>query len=62
MKLLLQILVSIVLHPVALVLMVLDIVRREDFGGGKKLLWCLIGILWGIGPILYVTVGDGALW
>lgn len=62
MKLLLQILVSVVLHPIALVLMVLNILKREDLDGTKKLLWSLIGILWGIGPILYLTVGEGELW
>ena len=62
MKLLLQILVSIVLHPIALLLMILNIVKREDLDGMKKVFWSLIGILWGIGPILYVTIGDGELW
>ncbi|GAC1312590.1 MAG: hypothetical protein NVSMB19_26800 [Vulcanimicrobiaceae bacterium] len=62
MKMLLQVLVSIVLHPIALVLMILNILGRDDLDGGKKLVWALVGIIWGIGPILYVTVGEGALW
>jgi len=62
MKMILQVLVSIVLHPIALVLMILNIVGRDDLDGGKKLVWALVGVLWGIGPILYITIGDGALW
>lgn len=62
MKTLLQVLVSIVLHPIALVLMILNILGRDDLDGGKKVIWALVGLLWGIGPILYITIGDGALW
>ncbi len=62
MKTLLQVLVSIVLHPIALVLMILNILGRDDLDGGKKLIWAAVGLLWGIGPILYITIGDGALW
>jgi hypothetical protein len=62
MKLFLEIVLSIVLHPLALLLMLLNLISRSDIDGGKKILWGLIGIIWGIGPILYITVGDGALW
>ncbi len=62
MKLLLEIVISIVLHPIALVLMLLNLAGREDLSGGKKLMWALVGLLWGLGEILYITVGDGALW
>ena len=62
MKLLLEIILSVVLHPIALVLMLIDIARRSDLSSGKKLLWALVGLLWGVGEILYIIVGDGALW
>ena len=62
MKTLLQILVSVILHPIALVLMIVNILGRDDLDGGKKVVWALVGLLWGIGPILYITIGDGALW
>ena len=62
MKLLLEFLVAIILHPVALLLMIVDLIRRNDLDGPKKLLWALVGILWGIGPILYILIGDGTLW
>jgi len=61
-KTLLQILVSIILHPIALILMIFNIIGRDDLDGGKKVLWAVIGLLWGLGPILYITVGDGSLW
>ncbi len=62
MKLLLEILVSIILHPLALILMLLNIIGRSDLDGGKKIVWSLVGIIWGIGPILYITIGEGTLW
>jgi hypothetical protein len=36
MKMLLQILVSIVLHPIALVLMIVNVLGRDDLGAAKK--------------------------
>jgi hypothetical protein len=62
MKLFLEILVSIILHPLALILMLLNLIGRSDIDGGKKIVWGLVGIIWGIGPILYITVGEGTLW
>jgi hypothetical protein len=62
MKLVLQILVSVILHPIALLLMLLNVLGRSDLTGGKKVVWAFVGLLWGIGPILYITVGEGALW
>jgi len=62
MKLLLEVLIAIVLHPIAFILMLINLVGRTDIGGGKKTIWALVGLLWGLGPILYVLVGDGALW
>jgi hypothetical protein len=62
MKLLLQILVAIILHPIAWLLMILNVLGRDDLDGMKKIVWIIVGFLWGIGPILYITIGDGALW
>jgi hypothetical protein len=62
MKLILEILVAVILHPIAWILMLLNLLGRTDLSDGKKVIWALVGILWGIGPILYVLVGDGALW
>jgi hypothetical protein len=57
-----QILFCIILHPIAMLLMFLNLLGRDDLDGGKKVVWALVALLWGIGPILYITVGDGALW
>jgi hypothetical protein len=59
---LLHILISIFLHPVAVVLMWINVAGRTDLSSGQKIIWCIVGIVWGIGPILYVLVGGGALW
>ena len=59
MKLLLEILLSIFLHPVAMVLCWLNIALRTDLSPIKKVIWIVVTIIWGLGPILYLLVGDG---
>lgn len=61
-KLIVEILLAIFLHPVAWVLCVINIVTRTNMGGLKKVLWIIITFFWGIGPILYILLGDGAFW
>jgi hypothetical protein len=59
MKLLLELLVCL-LHPVAVVLIWIDLATRRDIGGLAKLAWalfCLIPLV----PFLYVLTG-GELW
>jgi hypothetical protein len=62
MKLILEVLLAIFLHPVAWVLCMIDIVNRTDMGGFWKFLWIVITFVWGIGPILYVLFGRGKFW
>ncbi len=62
MKLLLEIVVAILLHPIAFVLALLNIAGRRDLNTLQKVIWVVVCFFWGIGPILYVLVGDGALW
>ena len=62
MKLLVEILLAIFLHPVAFVLCLINLLGRRDLTGLQKLVWALVTLVWGIGPILYVLVGGGALW
>ena len=62
MKIVLEIVVSAILHPLAVILMWIDLTRRSDIGRAKKILWAIFGLIWGIGPILYVVLGDGKLW
>jgi hypothetical protein len=40
----------------------INLFSRSDLNGAQKVIWALTGILWGIGPILYFTVGGGTLW
>ena len=42
MKLLLEILLSIFLHPIAMVLTWINILGRGDLGGLQKLLWIVV--------------------
>ena len=62
MKLFIEIVLSIFLHPIAVILAWINIIGRSDLATAKKVLWALVCILWGIGPILYMLLGDGALW
>jgi len=62
MKLLLEILLSIFLHPIAMVLMWISLISRQDMDTTKKVIWFLVSIVWGLGPIVYILVADGSLW
>ncbi len=62
MKLILELLLSAILHPIAVILMWINLASRSDLGRTKKILWAVLGLVWGIGPILYVLVGEGTLW
>ena len=62
MKRLLEMLLAIVLHPVAFLLMMINLIGRSDLSDGKKIVWAIVGVFWGVGPILYILVGEGAFW
>ncbi|MBV8723355.1 MAG: hypothetical protein JO277_14490 [Candidatus Eremiobacteraeota bacterium] len=62
MKLLLEILLSILLHPIAMILMWINLIARGDMSTLKKIVWFIVSIIWGLGPILYVLVAEGDLW
>jgi Phospholipase_D-nuclease N-terminal len=62
MKFLLEVLLSIFLHPVAFVLCLINLVGRNDINSLQKLIWGVVCVVWGVGPILYVMVGGGELW
>ena len=62
MKLLLEVLIAIVLHPIAMILAWINILGRADLTGPQKVIWMVVCAVWGIGPILYLAVGGGTLW
>jgi len=53
---------ALVLHPVAYILCVIDIVHRDELSGFWKVFWIIVTFPWGIGPILYIIFGGGKLW
>lgn len=61
-KLILEILVAVILHPIAVVLTWIDLVGRADLSTLAKVVWAIVAIIWGIGPILYIIFGGGMLW
>jgi hypothetical protein len=62
MKLLLEILLSIILHPIAMILMWINLLARGDLTTFQKFVWFVVSIIWGLGPILYILVAEGSLW
>lgn len=62
MKLLLEILLSIILHPIAMILMWINLLTRGDMTTFQKIVWFVVSIVWGLGPILYILVAEGSLW
>jgi Phospholipase_D-nuclease N-terminal len=62
MKLLIEILLAIFLHPIAFILCLINILGRGDLNMVQKLVWVVVTFIWGIGPILYVLVGGGEMW
>jgi hypothetical protein len=61
-KLLLEILLSIILHPIAMILMWINLIGRTDLNTTKKIVWFVVSVIWGLGPILYILVAEGTLW
>lgn len=61
MKLIGEILIAVFLHPVAFILCLINIAGRGDMGMLGKVLWAVISVFWGIGPILYILLGGGSL-
>lgn len=62
MKLLIEVLLSLILHPIAMVLMWINLIARGDMSTFVKVVWFIVSIVWGLGPILYVLVAEGSLW
>jgi hypothetical protein len=55
MKILVELLLCI-LHPVAVVLMWINLLSRRDLGTGSKLAWAIFGLI-PLVPFLYVLTG-----
>ncbi len=62
MKLLFEILLSVILHPIAMILMWINLIARGDLSTSIKIVWFIVSIIWGLGPILYILVAEGSLW
>ena len=48
------------LHPIAVILIWIDLATRRDIGGGAKVAWALFSII-PLVPFIYVLTG-GDLW
>lgn len=62
MKLFLEILLSVFLHPIAMILMWINLLARGDLTTLQRIVWFVVSIVWGLGPILYILVAEGSLW
>ena len=61
-KLIVEIVLAIFLHPIAFVLCLINILGRRDLTALQKVVWIVVTFIWGIGPILYLLVGGGRFW
>ncbi len=48
------------LHPIAVILVWIDLATRRDIGGGAKVAWAIFAII-PLVPFIYVLTGDD-LW
>lgn len=62
MKFLLEIVISWLLHPLAVILAWINIAGRRDLKLSQKLIWAVVSLVWGLGPTLYIMVGGGTFW
>jgi hypothetical protein len=60
MKKILELLVCIFLHPVAVVLAWINVAGRSELSGGQKVVWAIF-LLVPLVPFLYILTG-GDLW
>jgi len=61
-KLLIELLLAVFLHPIAFLLCLINLLGRGDLTGLQKLVWAIVCLIWGVGPILYLILGNGAMW
>jgi hypothetical protein len=61
-KALIEALVAIFLHPIAMILAWINIAGRSDLTAVQKVVWVIVCFVWGVGPILYILLADGKLW
>jgi hypothetical protein len=45
-----------------MILMWINLLGRGDLTTFQKVIWFVVSIIWGLGPILYISVADGSLW
>lgn len=62
MKLLFEILLSLILHPIAMILMWINLAMRRDLTDNRKIIWFIVSLIWGLGPILYILIENGEFW
>ncbi|HET9096632.1 MAG TPA: hypothetical protein VFN37_08220 [Candidatus Baltobacteraceae bacterium] len=62
MKLLIEILLSLILHPIAMILMWINLAVRTDLTSTRKVIWFIVSLIWGLGPILYILIENGEFW
>ena len=56
-----EIILALFLHPLAVIGVWYDLANRTDLSFGKSFLWAVIALVWGIGPILYVILDHGKI-
>ena len=62
MKLIIELILAVIFHPIAVIFAWVNLIVRKDMSDGKKILWAFVCLLWPIGVFLYILLADGALW
>jgi hypothetical protein len=45
-----------------MILMWINLIGRDELTTFQTVIWFVVSIIWGLGPILYLLVADGSLW
>lgn len=62
MKLIVELILAVILHPIAVIFAWINLIVRNDMVPAKKIGWAFVCLLWPIGVFLYILLGDGSLW
>jgi hypothetical protein len=61
-KFMLQFLMAFLVHPLAAILIWVNLAARSDIGPRLKAFWVFMSFIWLFGPLAYIAIGGGRFW
>ena len=58
----LQLLLAVLFHPLAVVMVWVNLAQRSDLGPRMKTFWVCASFVWIFGPLSYISMGRGKFW